>query len=478
MLQPRYLPVRVRYGLRLAVLAAALGLWQGLSAAGVIRSDEFPSMSQTAAALWGLASASTLWSAVGETMEGWAIGLAIGVAAALAIGTLIALNGFAYRSAIGVIEFFKAIPVIAILPVGLVLWGATLTMKFALVAFAVFWPLVIQVCYGVRSLDPAVRDTATVLRVRGPRKFLVVILPSAAPFIATGLRVAVAVALIVDIIAELIGGGSGIGERILVAENAGPAAYPQMYAYIVAAGVLGVLLASAFTVAERYVLHWHESQRAGRAEGASLGYPERRGRPLSARYLRGLRLAGRGATRAWLFVVMFAVWWLWSAGSKSPYFPPLSSILKSLWTQWATGSARVQLASSLEHMLAGYAIAGLIGIGVGALLWSQRYLRDATSPYLYFLYVLPAPVLVPAAMTLFGIGFTMKVVLIAFAAVWPTLLNTLDGMRAVDQVKLDTSRVLGVSPLGACPAWCCPRPRRRSSPGCATPSRSPSSSWW
>ena len=40
------------YGLRLAVLAAALGLWQGLSAAGVIRADEFPSMSQTATALW------------------------------------------------------------------------------------------------------------------------------------------------------------------------------------------------------------------------------------------------------------------------------------------------------------------------------------------------------------------------------------------------------------------------------------------
>ncbi|HEX3515978.1 MAG TPA: ABC transporter permease subunit, partial [Trebonia sp.] len=170
-----------------------------------------------------------------------------------------------------------AIPVIAILPIGLVLWGATLTMKFALVAFAVFWPLVIQVCYGVRSLDPVAADTTTVLQVRGPRKFFTVILPSAAPFIATGLRVAVAVALIVDIIAELIGGGTGVGERILVAENAGQSAYPIMYAYIVVAGILGVLLAGAFTVAERYVLHWHESQRFARAEGQSRGYPERRG---------------------------------------------------------------------------------------------------------------------------------------------------------------------------------------------------------
>ena len=158
--------------------------------------------------------------------------------------------------------------------------------------------------------------------------------------------------------------------------------------------------------------------------------------------------AARALTRVWLFVVLFLVWWFWSAGSKSLYFPPLSSILKALWTQWVTGPARAELASSLEHLLVGYVIAGLVGIGIGALLWSLRYLRDATSPYLYFLYVLPAPVLVPAALTLFGIGFTMKVVLIAFAALWPTLLNTLDGMRGVDQVKLDTARVLGVSPPG------------------------------
>lgn len=160
------------------------------------------------------------------------------------------------------------------------------------------------------------------------------------------------------------------------------------------------------------------------------------------RYLSWL---GRAGTRVWLPAAMIVIWWVWSAGSKSLYFPPLSSILRTLWTQWVTGPERAQLASSLSHLLAGYALAALIGVGLGALLWSLRYVRDATSPYMYFLYVLPAPVLVPAAMTLFGIGFTMKVVIIAFAALWPTLLNTLDGMSGVDEVKLDTSRVLGMS---------------------------------
>jgi ABC-type nitrate/sulfonate/bicarbonate transport system permease component len=285
----------IRYGPRLAVLAAALGLWQGLSAAGVIRSDEFPSMTATLAALGHQAASSVLWSAVGQTLAGWGIGLVIGVLAAIVTGTLIGRSGFAYRSVIGVIEFFKTIPVIAVLPIALVLWGATLTMKYALVAFAVFWPLVIQVCYGVRSLDPVVRDTATVLGVRGIRKFAVVTLPSAAPFIATGLRVATAVALIVDMVAELIGGGSGVGGNILLAENAGPPAYPIMYAYIVVAGVLGVLLAGAFTVAERYLLHWHDSQRV-----SSDLYPERPAVTLFASLSTGrpARPAGRAGADA------------------------------------------------------------------------------------------------------------------------------------------------------------------------------------
>jgi len=253
----------------LVVACAALGLWQGLSASGVLSPAEFPSMTGSVAALWHQAAGSALWAAVGDTLTAWAIGLLIGGVAAVTAGAFLGLSRPAYRSAIPVIEFFKTIPVVAILPIALVLFGPTLRMKYLLVAFAVFWPLVIQVIYGVRSVDPTVLDTATALQVRGLRRFLVVILPSAAPFIATGLRVAAAVALIVDVVAELIGGGSGVGLQILTAENSGPTAYPVMYAYILVAGLLGVVLAGGFALAERRLLHWHESQRNAGARTAS-----------------------------------------------------------------------------------------------------------------------------------------------------------------------------------------------------------------
>ena len=62
-------------------------------------------------------------------------------------------------------------------------------------------------------------------------------------------------------IAELIGGAPGLGQRILTAENAGPTAFPVMYAFIVLTGLLGIVLTGAFNLGERLVLHWHESQR-------------------------------------------------------------------------------------------------------------------------------------------------------------------------------------------------------------------------
>jgi ABC-type nitrate/sulfonate/bicarbonate transport system permease component len=71
-----------------------------------------------------------------------------------------------------------------------------------------------------------------------------------------------------------------------------------------------------------------------------------------------------------------------------------------------------------------------------------RYLRVAMNPIIYFLYVLPAPALLPAMIAIFGIGDMRQVALIALGAIWPTLLNTLDGMRGVDTVKFDTAKAL------------------------------------
>ncbi|MFI5622910.1 ABC transporter permease [Nocardioides sp. NPDC051685] len=242
------------------VLAAVL-LAQVVTSNGLFRPDQFPTPFATFQAFADALTTSTMWSAVSATLQTWSVGLFIATALALVVGALLASNDFAFRSASPVIEIFKAIPAIAILPLVILVLGSTPPMKVFLVAFGVFWPLLIQVIYGMRSVDPTVLDTAKVSRVRGVRKFLVVTVPSAAPYIATGLRIASANALILAVVSELVGGAEGIGRIILQSQSAGASAYPRMYAYVLISGLLGLLLTGAFFLIEKKALHWHESQR-------------------------------------------------------------------------------------------------------------------------------------------------------------------------------------------------------------------------
>jgi sulfonate transport system permease protein len=158
------------------------------------------------------------------------------------------------------------------------------------------------------------------------------------------------------------------------------------------------------------------------------------------------RTAGRRVLSAlvplWLPVLLIAAWWFASSRSTSPFFPPLSDILVETWNQWIVFGAWTNAVSSLRNLLLGYLIGVLIGIVGGSLLWRLRYLRVAANPVIYFLYVLPAPALLPAMIAIFGIGDMRQVALIALGSIWPTLLNTLDGMRGIDTVKFDTAKAL------------------------------------
>ncbi|GIH15340.1 ABC transporter permease [Rugosimonospora africana] len=151
--------------------------------------------------------------------------------------------------------------------------------------------------------------------------------------------------------------------------------------------------------------------------------------------------------RLWFFAALIVAWWLASASSSSPYFPPLSEILHRLVDLWITGDSKKDLVPSLEHFAIGYAMAGAIGVVGGALLWYFRHVRDAITPLLYFVYVIPSAAILPAIIAVLGIGNGMKIAIIVLASVWPTLLNTVDGMRGVDPLQLDTARVLHMSPL-------------------------------
>jgi ABC-type nitrate/sulfonate/bicarbonate transport system permease component len=143
-------------------------------------------------------------------------------------------------------------------------------------------------------------------------------------------------------------------------------------------------------------------------------------------------------------VALLAVWWVTSAGSESYYLPPLSDILAAFPETWFDGRLRTDVLPSVLRLLGGYAVALVLGVAAGVVIGSSRRVRAYCEPVLEFLRAIPPPVLVPVLILFAGIGNTMKVLVVVSGCVWPILLNTVEGVRAVDPVLAETCRSYGI----------------------------------
>ncbi|GAA3777177.1 ABC transporter permease [Microbacterium kribbense] len=146
--------------------------------------------------------------------------------------------------------------------------------------------------------------------------------------------------------------------------------------------------------------------------------------------VRGWRLV---IMRAWLPIVLVSAWWIASSGSEALYFPPLQDIVTSLVDDWILGPRwRTDLLPTLANLGLGFGISVVLGTVLGLILGQWAVGRALLAPILTFFRSLPSPALIPIVLGIFGIGSSMNVALIVLGALWPTLLNAIDGVRSVD----------------------------------------------
>ena len=140
-------------------------------------------------------------------------------------------------------------------------------------------------------------------------------------------------------------------------------------------------------------------------------------------------------------VVLIALWWTLSAHSTSFFWPPLSTIVRAFPETWTADPLVHDVLPSLARLAAGYLTALVVGVAAGAVIGSSRTLRALTEPTLEFFRAVPPPVLVPVIALFTGYtGWTAKVITIALGCLWPILLNTIEGVRSLDEVLRDTAR--------------------------------------
>ncbi len=144
-------------------------------------------------------------------------------------------------------------------------------------------------------------------------------------------------------------------------------------------------------------------------------------------------------------LTLLAILALWEALSRArvlnpQFFPPVTDILGTFVALWQNNVFPGHLATTLWRMTVGYAIAAALGIGLGLVMGRWRAVYDLFEPLVEFLRPMPPVALIPVLILLVGIGDEMKIVVVAFASLFPILLNTVEGVRGVHPTLLDVAR--------------------------------------
>jgi ABC-type nitrate/sulfonate/bicarbonate transport system permease component len=249
-----------RIGYRVAAVLVALSLWQVAVASGLVSAAAVATPTDIVRAAGSIAGTHAFGVALLDTIASWAEGLLVSLLVAIPLGLALGSSDPAYRLSRFTIDFLRTIPPVALIPLALLLYGATPKMAIVLIVFGSTWPVLLQAMYGVHQVDPAARDMARAYRLRWLDRIRFLIVPSAAPFIATGVRLAATISLLLAIGAELIGGAPGIGASITLQEQKGD--IPGMWVYVVLSATLGVAANLVLIGLERRVLKWHSAQRS------------------------------------------------------------------------------------------------------------------------------------------------------------------------------------------------------------------------
>jgi len=245
--------------LGIAGLVAFLVAWQLTPTLGVVNSQYLPYVTDVFTRLFEEFRDVAFWRRLGLTMTSWAIGLTVATLAALVLGTIVGLVPWLRRATHTMVEFLRPIPSVALIPLAVLLYGLQMRAALVIIVYASFWQVFVQVIYGVADVDTVARDTARSFGLTRRERLSYLVLPTALPYLMTGLRLAAAVALILAITAEMVIGNPGLGRMIELSRSAGDAT--GVYAFVVVTGLLGLAVNIVFRFVERRTLGWHQSVR-------------------------------------------------------------------------------------------------------------------------------------------------------------------------------------------------------------------------
>ena len=240
-----------------AVVLLMLLIWEAVSRFHIVPALLFPPVTTILKSLWALTVSLELFRDYAVTLWQAAAGFSLGTAAAIVIGVLMGHYQKLFDAFEPLFEALRPIPTVALIPAAILLLGIEDAMKIFIVSWACFFPVWVNTMDSIRAVNRELLDIARTFKFTDLailRKFLV---PCAAPGIFTGMRISMAFALILSVVAEMVAGDTGVGHFLIAAEGAFQ--IPQMYAAVFSLALVGYVLNCIFVAIERRILGWHYS---------------------------------------------------------------------------------------------------------------------------------------------------------------------------------------------------------------------------
>jgi sulfonate transport system permease protein len=400
----------------LAVPTAALAMWQLCASMGLLRYEYLPAPVDVAMAFAQMFRSGELVDDVFHTLLVSLIAATSAVALGAVIGLAVGLQPILRRYSVASIDFLRAIPAVALVPVAVMTLGPFVMTEVILAFYAALWPVVLCTAGGAAATHPRQYDVAKMLHFSPMTTLRKVVVPAAVPEWLVGARLAAVIALLVAIVTEMIMYHHGLGGGLVRSLNA--LAPARVWAYALFCGVIGFALNALLG-------------RAVTDLPASLD---------------SVVVQPATSPRGLLPVVVGLAAWELVAAADSVFLPPPSEWFKALRRIHVLGTLTPALVQTVSTYAFGLAFAVVMGGVSGVAIGASRRVDATLSPSIAFLAAVPGAAVVPAAVLLLGPGQLSGVVIVALITSWPVLLAAAAATRAIPVVRLEMSRTLGLAP--------------------------------
>ena len=238
-------------------LVVLLLVWQVI---GPARSISYPRPDAWLVGLGNLSSDGTLLPALRTTLLTFLASLVVATPVGALLGMLMGASARVDRALSPIMDFFRSLPPPVVVPVAGLILGLTPLTDVAIVVMAVVWPILLNAMSGMRRVPSVRLEMARTLGLNPTERFFKVVLPSVAPSIVVGVRIAASSALIVTLLVDMLGTGDGLGRQLVLNQQRFQAG--AVWGLLLVTGVLGYLLNVLIGLAEHYAFrNWPQGLR-------------------------------------------------------------------------------------------------------------------------------------------------------------------------------------------------------------------------